>query len=145
MLAQPPGAFPIVPEQGPTQPPLNTGSPINAPAPPPVEIDTKAPAAIAAPAPRPGGNFLEAQPISRPAPELPAFAKMSGLRGVVVMEATVDKQGKVASIVAVSGHPILLQAAKNTVLKWRYSPATLNGEPIERKVAIRVAFGTGQD
>jgi protein TonB len=58
------------------------------------------------------------------------------------LEATVDKQGAVTQVNALRGHPYLVRAAKDAVLKWRYQPAMLNGQPIEAKVTITINFET---
>jgi outer membrane biosynthesis protein TonB len=61
---------------------------------------------------------------------------------VVLLEANVDKRGIVTGITTLNGHPLLVPAARDAVLKWRYKPGTLNGEPVEAKVTIRFTFGT---
>ena len=39
-----------------------------------------------------------------------------------------------------SGNPLLAQAARVAVLKWRYRPTLLNGEPIEVQTYIIANF-----
>jgi len=39
-----------------------------------------------------------------------------------------------------SGNPHLVQAARLAVLKWRYRPTLLNGEPIEVETYIIANF-----
>jgi protein TonB len=91
---------------------------------------------------RVGGKSQELRRISSPAPVYPAFAKEQHVSGAVALEATVDKQGAVTQVNALRGHPYLVRAAKDAVLKWRYQPAMLNGQPIEAKVTITINFET---
>ena len=89
---------------------------------------------------RVGGKSQELRLISSPAPVYPVFAKEQHVFGAVALEATVDKQGAVTQVNALRGHPYLGRAAKDAVLKWRYQPAMLNGQPIEAKVTITINF-----
>jgi protein TonB len=91
---------------------------------------------------RVGGKSQEVRRISSPPPVFPAFAKEQHVSGAVALEATVDKQGAVTQVNALRGHPYLVRAAKDAVLKWRYQPAMLNGQPIEAKVTITINFET---
>jgi protein TonB len=43
-----------------------------------------------------------------------------------------------------SGHPLLVNAAKEAVLQWRYRPTILNGEPVEVISDIIVNFTLSQ-
>lgn len=40
----------------------------------------------------------------------------------------------------VSGHPLLVQSATNTVAQWKYRPYLINGEPVEVETTITVNF-----
>ena len=114
----------------------------NVPTPPPPPAPAPAETAKPAPAEPPpvGGRFVEAQLIEGPRPLMPAFAKLANVRGEVNLEATIGKDGVVRNIKVISGHVTLVGAARNAVMKWRYRPATLNGQPIETKVEVRVDF-----
>jgi protein TonB len=83
---------------------------------------------------------MPAKLLSRPLPVLPAIAKQRGLYGVVTLSATVDKQGAVSNVKVVRGYPALGAAARDAVLKSRYQPATLDGQPIESSIQIEVSF-----
>jgi hypothetical protein len=41
---------------------------------------------------------------------------------------------------AVNGHPLLLEAALNPVLQWRYEPTTLSGQPVSVALQVQVHF-----
>jgi TonB family protein len=73
-------------------------------------------------------------------PVIPALARQQNLSGIVDLEATVDAEGKVTTVRVLSGHSALVSAARDAVMKWRYRPAILNGEPIETKVNVQVVF-----
>jgi TonB family protein len=78
--------------------------------------------------------------ISGPPAVFPQAARDRGISGVVDLEATVDKHGAVVNVVVVSGNALFVPYAKYAVLKRRYQPATLNGEPLEVKFPIKVVF-----
>ena len=73
-------------------------------------------------------------------PEYPALAKTARVQGAIVIEATISKDGSVQDIRVVSGHVLLVEAARNAVQQWRYKPTILNGEPIDVITTITVTF-----
>ena len=98
------------------------------------------------PAPRAeGGHVTQPKLVSRAMPVLPALAKARNVYGMVKLEATVDKQGHVGNVKAVSGNPMLIPVAREAVLQWRYEPATLNGQPTESPVEIQITFEPGRN
>jgi TonB family protein len=63
----------------------------------------------------------------------PIYAPMvmaSGIKGDVVLEATVDRRGKVSAVRVVQTLPMLTQATIDAVRQWEFDPATLGGEPV---------------
>jgi TonB family protein len=58
----------------------------------------------------------------------PASAGQAGIEGDVVLEVEVDRQGAVAIVRTLAGHPLLIPAATEAVRQWRYDPAMLKGE-----------------
>ena len=54
-------------------------------------------------------------------PEYPPLAKMARIQGDVVLEVTIDEEGKVTNLEVVSGHPLLVKAALDAVHQWRYA------------------------
>lgn len=89
---------------------------------------------------RVGGDFQEPQLLSGPNVVIPQMARERKIYGVVKLEATISKEGTVTNVAAVSGHPILVEVARQAILARRYRPAILNGEPVEIKVPIQVVF-----
>jgi protein TonB len=63
----------------------------------------------------------------------PIYAPMvmaSGIKGDVVVEATVNSRGKVAMLRVVRTLPMLTQATIDAVRQWEFDPATVGGEPV---------------
>jgi len=60
---------------------------------------------------------------SRVAPVYPEIAKRLRIAGPVHLEVTVDPEGKVTGVKAVSGSQVLSPAAEDAVRKWRFVPA----------------------
>jgi protein TonB len=60
-----------------------------------------------------------------------------------VLRAIIGKDGSVAELQVVSGHPLLVKAAVDAVRQWRYKPTLLNGEPVEVDTTITVSFRLG--
>jgi TonB family protein len=65
--------------------------------------------------------------VSKPAPAYSPIARQMKVSGHVEVEAVIDTEGKVESVKAVSGNPLLTQAAIQAVQKWKFTPFTANG------------------
>ena len=110
-------------------------------APPPVKSVT--PAKPKGPV-RVGGIVAEANVIHRVQPAYPALAKSARIQGTVGFTAVISKDGRVEHLQLVSGHPLLINAARDAILEWRYRPTMLNGEPVEVLTTITVNFRLSQ-
>jgi len=77
---------------------------------------------------------------SNPPPLYPKIAMTAGASGTVVLKAVIDVNGTVKDLEAISGPPLLQQAAINAVQTWKYRPYLLNGSPIEVQTTINVVF-----
>jgi len=73
-------------------------------------------------------------------PEYPADARSQRIQGVVLLKAIIDKEGNVANLQLISGHPALAPAAIEAVKQWKYRPYQLNGEPVEVETTVTVNF-----
>ncbi|MGA7794899.1 MAG: TonB family protein [Candidatus Acidiferrales bacterium] len=108
-------------------------------------------AAVAPPPPKPaapsrikqGGNVTAASIINQTRPLYPPLARQARIQGNVVLHAIIDKDGKVAQLEVISGHPLLVQSALDAVKQWRYKPTLLNGDPVEVDTTITVTFTMG--
>jgi periplasmic protein TonB len=107
--------------------------------------------AVAPPPPKPtapqrvkqGGNVTAASILQQTKPLYPALARQARIQGNVVLHAIIDKDGKVAQLEVISGHPLLVQSALDAVKQWRYKPTLLNGDPVEVDTTITVTFTMG--
>lgn len=73
-------------------------------------------------------------------PTLPQMAKLVGIGGTVVIDATVSSEGKVISVKAISGHPILVQSVLEAVRQWEYKPFTRAGQTVSVITRIEWTF-----
>jgi TonB family protein len=73
-------------------------------------------------------------------PNYPSQAIPLRLQGAVVLRGLVGTDGKVRNLKALSGHPVLAQAAMDAVRKWQYEPYKLNGKPVPMETEITVNF-----
>jgi protein TonB len=91
-------------------------------------------------APTRGGQLQQPKLVSSAAAVYPANARTQRIQGDVVIDALVDASGKVAEVKMISGHPLLQQAAMDSLRLWRYAPARLNGDPIPVHIKVSVSF-----
>ena len=95
---------------------------------------------------KPGGpkritsQLSEGQLVNRVEPIYPHIAAISGIQGQVKLHAIIGRDGRIQSLSAISGHPLLLRAALEAVEQWRYRPYVLNGEAVEVETFITVNF-----
>jgi protein TonB len=87
-----------------------------------------------------GGNVLDAHKIHNVVPDYPDIAKREHLEGKVLMHALIDKSGSLAKLYVLQGYCTLAESALSAVRKWRYSPTTVNGEPVEVETQIQVIY-----
>ncbi len=85
-------------------------------------------------------DFADDQVVHRVHPAYPKQARAKKLHGTVVLQAVVNKQGKVDSLQLVSGDPQLAQAAAEAVKRWRYKPYSRNDEPTDFQTRVTVDF-----
>ena len=85
-------------------------------------------------------NVQQAKLIVQPLPVYPLLAREAGVQGSVVLHAIISKDGRVEELTVIAGNPMLIQAARDAVLQWRYQPTLLNNEPVEVDTTITVVF-----
>lgn len=73
--------------------------------------------------------------ISKVAPVYPELAKNMNIAGTVKVEAVIRPNGSVKSAKIVGGNPVLLDSAKEAVLKWKFAPS-----PEETTEVVEVSF-----
>ncbi len=80
---------------------------------------------------RKSGGALASEAISKPEPPYPPIAKAARASGPVVVEVTIDEKGNVISAQALSGHPLLKDAAVQAAQRWKFRPTLLGGAPVK--------------
>jgi len=71
----------------------------------------------------------------------PDMAKRANIEGQVILNVFVDKTGKVKKIELVkSDSDMLIEAAKNAILKTTFTPAIQNGQPVGCWVTMPIRF-----
>lgn len=88
--------------------------------------------------------MMEGNLIHRVEPPYPPIARQIRLQGTVVLRAMIGSDGNIERIQVISGHPILVQAARNAVSQWRYRPYFLNGMAIPVETEVTVKFNLNQ-
>ncbi|MDZ4798163.1 MAG: energy transducer TonB, partial [Bryobacteraceae bacterium] len=118
------------------------GSVTGAPPPPPPPQEKPKP--VVPKQIRVGGNVQAAKLVNQPKPQYPPLARQARIQGVVRFNAVIGKDGAIANLTLVSGHPLLVPSATDAVRQWRYQPTLLNGEPVEVVTQIDVNFTLSQ-
>jgi protein TonB len=86
------------------------------------------------------GGVLNGKAISLPKPGYPPIAKAAHASGTVVVQVLIDENGNVVSANAVSGHPLLIQAAVSAARSAKFSPTKLSGQPVKVTGVIQYNF-----
>ena len=78
--------------------------------------------------------------INRVDPQYPPLAKAARIQGSVEFNVTIGEGGSVRYLELVRGHPLLVNAAKEAVLEWKFRPVLLNGNAVSVTAPVTVAF-----
>lgn len=90
---------------------------------------------------RVGGDVKAPVLRERIEPMYPEAARKARMQGVVILEAIITADGKVANVkVLKSINPLLDAAAERAVSQWAYKPATLNGRAVSVYLTVTVNF-----
>ncbi len=77
------------------------------------------------------GNITPPVKIHYPQPQYTEDAPRARIQGVVILEATINRQGEVVDVRVLKGLPMGLdKSAVKTAREWRFRPATENGKPV---------------
>ncbi|HKR00801.1 MAG TPA: energy transducer TonB, partial [Pyrinomonadaceae bacterium] len=123
----------------------NATGPAVATAPPAPVVADEPPPPPPKPTPTPrrapiSGGVLNGKAINLPKPPYPPIARAARAAGTVTVQVTIDESGKVISARAVSGHPLLQQAAVQAAYGARFSPTQLSGQPVKVTGVITYNF-----
>lgn len=87
-----------------------------------------------------GGRVEPPRLLRRVEPDYPRLARQAHIEGTVVLEVVLGTNGRVETIAAKSGHPLLARSALAAVQQWVYEPLTLNGQPVRAQMEVVVHF-----
>ena len=116
----------------PPPPPLPPGV---APPPPPPPLPPELERAI-----RVGGNVPQPQKVKHVAPVYPPIAQSARVQGVVIVEAIIDREGRVGYSRILRSIPLLDQVALDAVNQWEFTTTLLNGAPVPVIMTVTVQF-----
>lgn len=89
----------------------------------------------------PGGWDIEPVLVYRPdAPDYPRQARERMVRGEVILQVLVKRDGSTEVVRVIKSLPYCVEAAKQHAALWRWKPALKNGKPVESLGIITVTF-----
>ena len=109
----------------------------------PVAVPQPAPKIHKEPVPTPiriSTGAAEASLVRKVVPQYPALARKVRVQGTVEFTAVISKNGNIERLQLLRGHPMLVKAAEEAILQWKYRPTILNGAPVEVVTNIVVNF-----
>jgi TonB family protein len=91
------------------------------------------------------GRLTRPQILHQVKPETTEEARQHhGFSGTVILEAVIDKDGKVGDVRVLRGQPFgLSEKAMEAVKQWTFTPATLAGKPVKVFYVLTVNFQIG--
>lgn len=87
-----------------------------------------------------GGDVKAPRLLMQVDPVYPLIAQRAQVAGTVKIDAVIDEEGNVSQARAISGPTLLIQAALQAVMKWRYEPTYLDGMPVSINMQVEVVF-----
>jgi periplasmic protein TonB len=80
-------------------------------------------------------------PVRTVAPDYPAEMRRDGASGVVMVDCVIDERGNVTETkVEKSSNVAFERPALEALKKWKFKPATLNGNAVSTRVTIPIKF-----
>lgn len=89
---------------------------------------------------RVGGVVKPPRELYKPGPVYPPLALTAQIQGVVEIESIIDEHGDVVHAQSIGGPPLLIPAALAAVMRWKYEPTYLDGEPVSIRMQVHVKF-----
>jgi len=89
---------------------------------------------------RVGGDIKPPTRTKYVAPVYPQAARAAGVTGIVIVEASIDPDGRVSDVKVIRSQPQLDQAAVEAVRQWQYTPTMINGTPVSVVMTVTVNF-----
>ena len=85
-------------------------------------------------------GVVPAQAVRRVQPEYPLMARGSNAAGSVLVRVTIDTEGSVIETKVVEGPDVFRRAAEDAARKWKFRPATRDGQVIQSEQIIQFRF-----
>jgi TonB family protein len=135
--------------------PLLTGEdfvqlmPIEAPEPPPAAPPTAEPSRTTPATSNSTSNtesrdtpdgVRQGAPIFKPQPKYPQNGRRFNASGKVEVRVTISVTGRVIKAIAISGHPLLRDAAVEAARRWEFEPTVVNGTPVGTELVLTFDF-----
>ena len=73
-------------------------------------------------------------------PQFPQEAQRRGESGVVTLQISISAEGKVTDARVLSGNPLFVPYSIAAVRQWTYTPARLDGRPVESTAEVSLRF-----
>jgi protein TonB len=80
------------------------------------------------------------QPIELPRIPYPAAARKAGVEGRALLLLRIDARGAVASVRVIDSPALLAAAAAEGARRFRFTPALVEGEPVETEIRFTYTF-----
>lgn len=87
-----------------------------------------------------GSGAIQGSALKRVQPAYPPVAKAAKAAGTVQVQITISEEGKVIDAVAISGHPLLRDAALEAARQWEFKPIELSGKPVKVQSTLTFNF-----
>ncbi len=78
--------------------------------------------------------------LTAPPPVYPPEAREALVEGQVKLQVRIGRDGRVIEAAVLSGDPLLVDAAIESVKQWLFQPMVLNGVPVEATTQVEVNF-----
>jgi TonB family protein len=91
------------------------------------------------------GGVLQGSALKRVQPAYPVEAKAAKVSGIVQVQVTINENGDVIGAEAISGHPLLRDAALTAARQWKFKPTELGGQPVKVQGTLTFNFTLADD
>jgi len=87
-----------------------------------------------------GPKVMERGLMTKVDPVYPPLALQARIQGSVVFNVLIDKDGSIEKAQLASGHPLLVNAAREALMQYRYSPTRVNADPVPVITQVSIRF-----